>query len=373
MAITLAFSSLGHCLLPLLVLLLPLLLLVSSDAQISQNFTLGSSLVARENGSFWASPLGDFAFGFQQVGIGSFLLAIWFNKIPEKTIVWSANRDNLVQSRSRVQLTTDGDFMLSGPKGEQNWKADLNGSRVAYAAMLDTGNFVLVGHNSTYLWQSFSHPTDTILPTQILDFNTNLFARFSQTNYSSGRFMFAMQADGNLVLYTTDFPLQTNNYAYWASNSVASGFQVIYNESGDIYLMGNNRSKLNDVLSNKAPAGEFYQRAIIEYDGVFRQYVYPGSMSTPSLLVQALLWPGPLCPHSYPKISAQELLQVQAVELVGSTATAHSEMIRDLFASALLVMLFWIYTMKQRDAHRTLNRRFVKKDHMKEVSLILKG
>ena len=277
MAITLAFSSLGHCLLPLLVLLLPLLLLVSSDAQISQNFTLGSSLVARENGSFWASPLGDFAFGFQQVGIGSFLLAIWFNKIPEKTIVWSANRDNLVQSRSRVQLTTDGDFLLSGPKGEQIWKADLNGSRVAYAAMLDTGNFVLVDRNSTYLWQSFSHPTDTILPTQILDFNTNLFARFSQMNYSSGRFMFAMQADGNLVLYTTDFPLRTNNYAYWASNTVTSGFQVIYNESGDIYLMGNNRTKLNDVLSNNAPAGEFYQRAIIDYDGVFRQYVYPKS------------------------------------------------------------------------------------------------
>ena len=66
-------------------------------------------------------PSGDFAFGFQLVGIGDFLLAIWFNKIPEKTVVWSANRDNLVQSRSRVQLTTDGDFMLSHPKGEQIW------------------------------------------------------------------------------------------------------------------------------------------------------------------------------------------------------------------------------------------------------------
>ena len=94
MATTLALHSLGH---HLLLLLLLQLQLVSNDAQISQNYTLGSSLVARENDSFWASPLGDFSFGFQQVGIGGFLLAIWFNRIPEKIVFWSANQDNLCQ------------------------------------------------------------------------------------------------------------------------------------------------------------------------------------------------------------------------------------------------------------------------------------
>ena len=64
---------------------------------------------------------------------------------------------------------------------------------------------------------------------------------------------------------------------YWASNTVASGFQVIYNESGEIYLMGNNRRKLNDVLSNKALEEEFYQREIIDYDEVFRKLIYPKS------------------------------------------------------------------------------------------------
>ncbi|RVX12787.1 G-type lectin S-receptor-like serine/threonine-protein kinase LECRK3 [Vitis vinifera] len=211
------------------------------------------------------------------VGSGGFLLAIWFNKVPERTVVWSANRDSLVQTGSRVQLTTDGEFMLNDPKGKQMWKADLNSTGVAYAAMLDTGNFVLAGHNSTYLWQSFNHPTDTILPTQILNQGSKLVARFSEVNYSSGRFMLILQTDGNLVLYTTDFPMDSANSAYWATATVGIGFQVIYNESGDIYLIGNNRRKLSDVLSNKEPTGEFYQRAILEYDGVFRQYVHPKS------------------------------------------------------------------------------------------------
>ena len=65
-ATTLAFRSLGHHLLLLLLLLLQLVLI---DAQICQNYKLGSSLVARENDSFWASPLSNFCFGFQQVGI----------------------------------------------------------------------------------------------------------------------------------------------------------------------------------------------------------------------------------------------------------------------------------------------------------------
>ena len=60
-----------------------------------------------------------------------FLPDILFNRIPEKNVFWSATQDNLV-------LTIDGDFMLNDLKGEEIWKADLNGCRVAYEAMLDT-------------------------------------------------------------------------------------------------------------------------------------------------------------------------------------------------------------------------------------------
>ena len=60
------------------------------------------------NSFFLAPPSGEFDFRFQQIRAGGFLIASWRKKIPEKTIVWSANGNNLVQRKSKVQLTTDG-------------------------------------------------------------------------------------------------------------------------------------------------------------------------------------------------------------------------------------------------------------------------
>ncbi|WJZ98554.1 hypothetical protein VitviT2T_017069 [Vitis vinifera] len=77
--------------------------------------------------------------------------------------------------------------------------------------MLDTGNLVLAGHDSTYLWQNFNHPIDTILPTQMLNQGSKLAARFSEVNYPSGRSMIILQTDQNLALYTTDFSMDSAN------------------------------------------------------------------------------------------------------------------------------------------------------------------
>ncbi|EOY32493.1 Receptor-like protein kinase 1 [Theobroma cacao] len=244
-------------------------------AQTYRNITLGSSISARNDNSSWTSPSGDFAFGFQQIGTEMFILAIWFSKIPEKTIIWSANGENLVQEGSKIELTTDGQFVLSDAKGKEVWTATLPVTEVAYAAMLDTGNFVLASQDSTTLWESFNQRTDTILPAQQFNQGNRLVARYSEMNYSSGRFEFILQADGNLVLYTRAFPLDLVNTAYWSSKTVGSGFQVIFNQSGYIYLIARNGSILSLIASNGASTSEFYQRAILEYDGVFRQYIYP--------------------------------------------------------------------------------------------------
>ncbi|RVW48674.1 G-type lectin S-receptor-like serine/threonine-protein kinase LECRK3 [Vitis vinifera] len=186
-------SALPYTLLFMLFLLLPF----STIAQTYSNITLGSSLTAQNNGSFWASP--------------------------------SANGNSLGQRRSIVQLTADGQLVLTDPKGKQIWDA---GSGISYAAMLDTGNFVLVGQDSVTLWESFGEPTDTILPTQELNQGGKLVARFSETNYSNGRFMFTLQADGNLVMYTRDFPMDSTNFAYWSTQTVAVAFrQYVYPKS----------------------------------------------------------------------------------------------------------------------------------------------
>ncbi|KAG6781752.1 hypothetical protein POTOM_014665 [Populus tomentosa] len=138
--------------------------------QAHSKITLGLSLTAATDNLPWTSPSGEFAFGFQQVGDVGYLLAIWFNKIPERTIVWSANRNDLVQGGSRVQLMEDGELVLNDQSDRQIWiRPESGGSGAAYAAMLDTGNFVVASQAGANLWQSFDEPTDTLLPTQNLN------------------------------------------------------------------------------------------------------------------------------------------------------------------------------------------------------------
>ncbi|XP_062083931.1 G-type lectin S-receptor-like serine/threonine-protein kinase LECRK3 [Humulus lupulus] len=259
-------------------LLFQWLLLALTMAETHREISLGSSLSTNDNHNmFWESHSGEFAFGFQQVGKGGFLLAIWFNNIPEKTIVWSANGNTLAKQGSKLELTNNGLLVLKTPEGKQMWVSQGvagSGSKVAHAAMLDTGNFVLADQNSINLWESFGEPTDTLLPLQTLSQGKKLVARYSDTNFSKGRFQLMLQPSGTLEFYTTTFPLDAANYVYWSSKPV-SGFQLVFNQSGSIYLQAKNGEILSVLSSKPCTTQDFYQRVILEYDGVFRHYVYP--------------------------------------------------------------------------------------------------
>ncbi|GAB4842519.1 hypothetical protein Ancab_012493 [Ancistrocladus abbreviatus] len=251
------------------------------NAQTNKNITLGSSLTAGKDDSSWVSPSADFAFGFQQVETGSFLLAIWYNKIPERTIIWSANRDDLAGSGSKIELTTGGEFVLRDPAGQEVWKRPSAGpGLVAYAAMLDSGNFVLAAQTGANIWQSFDEPTYTIVPSQLLKQGGMLVSPYSETNYSQGRFQFQLQTDGNLCLYQVLLPSETRRLAYWATMTMNTGYQVLFNESGIVYEAAEDGSVLARVFPDATSAEDFYLRATLDYDGVFRKYVYPKSSNS---------------------------------------------------------------------------------------------
>ncbi|XP_024926688.3 G-type lectin S-receptor-like serine/threonine-protein kinase LECRK2 [Ziziphus jujuba] len=241
----------------------------------THRITKGFSLTASFNKHVpLESPSREFAFGFQRIKSDGFLLAVWLNKIPEKTIVWSANRDNLVQEGSKVVLNDSG-LILTDQTDKRIWHTDTFGVGVSYGEILNTGNLVLYDQISAISWQSFNEPTDTLLPKQILSRGKSLVARYSEDNYSSGRFLFMLESNGNLVLYTRNFPQNAPNYAYWKSETEGSGFQVMFNESGAIYLQAKNGNILKYLSMTSSSMKDFYQRAILENDGVFRQYVYP--------------------------------------------------------------------------------------------------
>nr|DAD44014.1 TPA_asm: hypothetical protein HUJ06_002244 [Nelumbo nucifera] len=97
-------------------LLLQLLLPHGTTAQAYSNVTLGKSLTTGDDNTSWPSPSGDFAFGFRRLGnTDLFLLAIWFDKIPDKTMAWYADGNNPALRSSAVQLTSDGGLELNDP------------------------------------------------------------------------------------------------------------------------------------------------------------------------------------------------------------------------------------------------------------------
>ncbi|XP_028761084.1 G-type lectin S-receptor-like serine/threonine-protein kinase LECRK2 [Neltuma alba] len=263
-----------------------LALLSHSVAAQDSKISSGSFLTAGEDGSFWPSSSDDYAFGFKQIEkTNGFLIAIWFNKIPENTIVWSAKHDTsdavVVPRGSKVEIKPDGWLRLLDIEGSQIWSGGYSGSsEVAYAEMLDTGNFVLFGQGSKRLWQSFDHPTDTILPGQVLNSGGEIVSQYSQNNFSRGNFLFRLQEDGDLVLWTTHYPTIAINFPYWESKVHGDGFSLVFNQTGSIFVQSSNQSIVANVSLNAPSMQDFYQRAIIDYDGVFKHYIYPKGNSS---------------------------------------------------------------------------------------------
>ncbi|KAK1565789.1 hypothetical protein Q3G72_035183 [Acer saccharum] len=249
------------------------------------NITLGLSLSSATNNSSWLSPSEEFAFGFRQLNNSDlFLLAIWFNKIPERTIVWYANGDRPAPRGSTLELTTNG-LVLKNPGGQMVWSASPSSASVTEAAMLDTGNFVLTGSGSDFVWESFKNPTDTILPTQTLDLDSMLFSKLTPTNFSKGRFELHF-VNGNVQLNLVAWPSQFVYDSYYSSgtssiNSSESGNKFVFNASGNIYIVKTNGEIAQlSPWDTITPRVDLYYRATLDSDGVFTQYAYQKNSPT---------------------------------------------------------------------------------------------
>nr|GLL31693.1 G-type lectin S-receptor-like serine/threonine-protein kinase LECRK3 [Ipomoea trifida] len=260
-----------------------------SYAQARGGIALGSTLTATNGTNPWLSISGDFAFGFQQLqGTNHFLLCIWTGpaKITEPTIVWHANTTSPVPPGSTLQLTAQLGLDLRSPQGERLWITNGIVDEVSYAYLSDEGNFVLVSGNSTMLWDSFGGPTDTLLPTQIMEIGSMLISRRSHGNFSQGRFYLRMLDDGNLVLSTKSVTANTfydddyfNSLTSDPANQSNSGFQVVFDDEGSLYVLKRNNETAVLSPPSSSLVSENYLRVTLDFDGVLTLYSYPRNSS----------------------------------------------------------------------------------------------
>ncbi|XP_074283868.1 G-type lectin S-receptor-like serine/threonine-protein kinase LECRK1 [Silene latifolia] len=263
----------------LMVFYLALILLQSSPtySKNSGKFSVGQSLLAKNNGTSLLSPAGDFAFGFHQAPNNTdlYLLSVWYATIPD-TIVWCANGGKPVPQGSTLNLTANEGLVLSDPRGTVLWNTTTGGGAVSYGFMNDTGNFALINNaNTDTLWQTFDYPTDTLLPTQTLGTGNNVISRISENNLTEGRFQLHFEDDGDLVLNTRDVATGYNYHSYLTFGSTGTnGVELVYSESGVMFIQNQNGSRLGLIQSGGSMSAK-YQRVTLGFDGVLIWYYYP--------------------------------------------------------------------------------------------------
>ncbi|KAL8110602.1 hypothetical protein AgCh_026366 [Apium graveolens] len=270
-------SLFGH----LLLFLVMLSAIYNVDSQIEydgSDISLGSSLTPTGN-PYWLSPSGLFAFGFYPEGENRYRVGIFLAGFPlnKTTVIWTANRDDPpVSDNVTLSLTTDGRLIIQQSQDSDRDVVTTDQS-ISSASMLDSGNFVLYGPNQEDIWESFHHPTDTIVQDQKLMEEHELVSSISEVNHSTGIFRLKMQSDFNLVMYPNETGTDdTRPFAYWATgtNSVdAKNVTLNLDSDGSLYLLDEPPAdNIIKILSYGLSEEQRFYLLKIFYDGILRLY-----------------------------------------------------------------------------------------------------
>ncbi|KAB2635166.1 G-type lectin S-receptor-like serine/threonine-protein kinase RLK1 [Pyrus ussuriensis x Pyrus communis] len=203
----------------------------------------------------------NFAFEFYNEG-NKLAVGIWYAKIQQKTIVWTANRDASLPLSNDVKLLLSGKGIMVMSPDNQVVLATISNiyEPTASASMLDSSKFVLYNSNSKIIWQSFDTSTDTIASSQRLLAGNKIVSNISDTNHTSGRFRLLMQRDGNLVKYSEGLIVLQPYHAYWNTGTFR------------LYLINSTNYKIwNNMNQNQLFDMGMY-RMLINFDGILRLY-----------------------------------------------------------------------------------------------------
>ncbi|KAG4944973.1 hypothetical protein AAZX31_15G007500 [Glycine max] len=164
-------------------------------SQIYPGFSASQPDWSDHNGFFLLSNSSAFAFGFfTTLDVSSFVLVVMH--LSSYKVVWTANRGLLVGTSDKFVLDRDGNAYLEGGNSVV-WATNTTGQKIRSMELLDSGNLVLLGENGTAIWQSFSHPTDTLLPRQ--DFVDGMTLKSFHNSLNMCHFL--SYKAGDLVLY----------------------------------------------------------------------------------------------------------------------------------------------------------------------------
>ncbi|KAK7854604.1 g-type lectin s-receptor-like serine/threonine-protein kinase [Quercus suber] len=191
----------------------------------------GGEHLASSGGTFRLEFFSPGSSRNRYVGI-SFNIADGVLLVANKKVVWVANRDNPIADKSGILMIDElGRLTISHSGGSLVVSNSVQAANNASAMLLESGNFILReqnsdGSTSQVLWQSFDHPTDTLLPGMKLGISmktTDIWSLtwwISESNPAKGTFTltagFNMDDESMLVIWW-------KGNTYWISGNWQNG------------------------------------------------------------------------------------------------------------------------------------------------------
>lgn len=143
-------------------------------------------------------------------------VGIWYTHPSVMEVIWVANRNNpLTDSSGVLKISDDGNLQVSNAKNQILWSSNNSNptTRFSVAQLQNFGNLVLQA-NSTVIWQSAQHPTDSFLPNTRLTVSNDTDLRHvlqswkSPSDPSNGRFSVGTDYSGlfQIIIFEGDYP-----------------------------------------------------------------------------------------------------------------------------------------------------------------------
>ncbi|GKV37651.1 hypothetical protein SLEP1_g45651 [Rubroshorea leprosula] len=218
----------------------PLISGISFSEFVYPNFTASYLQFVDDSGAFLFSPNGAFKASIYNPEGQQTNFYLCIIHVASNAIIWSANRNDPISKSGKMDLTREG-ISIFDENGNLKWST-LKLQEAVYALQLtEMGNLVLLDQSNASIWESFHHPTDTIVLGQHLHAGAMLSNAVSGYNLSTGDYKFMITSSDALLLWRGQiyWKLSMDTQAYMNSNYVVNYMAI--NKTG-LYLFGGNGS-----------------------------------------------------------------------------------------------------------------------------------
>ncbi|KAK4792436.1 hypothetical protein SAY86_022871 [Trapa natans] len=154
-------------------------------------------------------------------------------------VAWHANRKSPIKINSSLELTSGGDLVLKDADGTVSWSTNTTGKGVVGMNITEGGNLVLFDEENGTVWQSFDHPTDTLLLGQKLSVGQTLIPNVPSKNLNGFDLVrFELTKSCLLGFMDTD-PRQVYYQKYYSQEQLFPSSVYAEYLNGSLVLFGN--------------------------------------------------------------------------------------------------------------------------------------